>query len=122
MQPDGMKLSTRNITADTAYQMPGQSDPFVYAVCLDLRTFPVVQNNHTRDCQKLDLLNVGLCFNVFPSPLRNAGLCLCAQFCFLVDFYLCKSSVLFLAAPRDVQDLSPLPREQMQDPSESAET
>ena len=122
MQPDGMKLSTRIITADTAYQMPEQSYPFVYAICLDLRTFPVVQNNRTRGCQKLDLLGVGLCFNVFPSPLRHVGMYLCVQFHFLVDIYLCTSSGLFLAAPWDMQDLSPLTREQMQDPSESAET
>ena len=94
-----MKLPTRIITADTAYQMPEQSYPFVYAICLDLRTFPVVQNNRTRGCQKLDLLGVGLCFNVFPSPLRHVGMYLCVQFHVLVDIYLCTSSGLFLAAP-----------------------
>ena len=120
MQPDGMKLSTRNTTADTAYQTPGQSYPFVYAICLDLRTFPVVQNNCTRDCQKLDLLNVGLCFNVFSSPqdMQDSVYAYNSVSLWISTFV----RVLFLAAPRDVLDLSPLTREQMQEPSESAET
>ena len=77
MKPDAMKLFTRNISTDIPYQMPGQSHPSIYAICLDLRTHPVVQNNYTPACQNLDLLSVGHGFDFLPSLLRHVGLCLC---------------------------------------------